>query len=222
MKFIILFAFILVSCSEKEIEVRIPVLEKKPAERPAKEKTIYTVNKKHKGNWGHRLAGDIIKGENIRQNTLKVLRIALNEKIHENKRFKYWEFDVRETLDNVLVVHHDRELFKKKKQYIDKLTYAEVIALKPDVPTYKAVMSMLNEKFMGSVAAEIKSLISGKGRLALIEEVDLANAKGNLQVKYLAFPGKFKKSFPKKDRKFWCSKMKFVMRARIHKINLCK
>ena len=220
MKLIILCALVLISCGQKNTDI-----EKKKEteiEKPEEGKSIYTISKKYKGNWGHRIGGDVIKGKSIRQNTLKVLKIALNEKIHEHKKFKYWEFDVRETLDNVLIVHHDRELHKKRKQYIDKLTYAEVIAIKPDIPTYKAVMRLLNEKFMGSVAVEIKSIISDTGRRELIKEVDDANAKGNLQVKYLAFPNKFKKSFPKKERKFWCKKMKFVMRARIHKINLCK
>lgn len=206
-KTIILFALILISCKKEEIKV------------PENDKG-YTVKYGKNVNYGHRLGSEVIKG--LRQNTLEVLNAALDEKIYEKSKFKYWEFDVRETKDKILIVHHDRSLIKKKKIYIDKLTYNEVIEIKPDVPLYGAVLSTLNERFKGEVAVEIKSVISDSGRSRLIEEVDKYNAIGNLKIKYLAFPKKFKKSFPKNNRKFWCEKMKFVMRARVHRINLCK
>jgi len=173
-----------------------------------------------KKNAGHRLGGDVVKG--IRQNTIEVLKAALDEKIYNHKSFKYWEFDVRETKDKTLIVHHDRSLIKKKKVYIDKLTYNEIVKIKPDVPLYDAVLSMLNKRFKGKVAVEIKSLISDSGRSKLIQQVDNYNTISNLKIKYLAFPKKFKKSFPKKSRKDWCKKLKNVMRARMHRINLCK
>lgn len=49
------------------------------------------------------------------------------------------EFDVRRTRDRVLIVHHDAELNQKP---IRQLTYAQVQAIDPDIPTVEAAIAL--------------------------------------------------------------------------------
>lgn len=179
-----------------------------------------------KSNSGHRLGGDITKV--YEENTIEILNLMVNAEIYKHKSFKYWEFDVRETKDNVLVVHHDRELKNGKK--IDLLTYNELskhsLRNGEKIPLYSDIMDLLCKNY-GHVVVEIKSLISDKGRLELIKLFDkyAIDGSGSCKLKtwrYLAFKKKFKKSFPKKTRKFYCKKMKNVMKAGFHRTNLCK
>lgn len=171
-----------------------------------------------KANAGHRLGGDVLKG--FKDNTLATLSTAMELGIQHHESFKYWEFDVRETKDNVLIVHHDRKINKGKN--IDEMTFLEIKKMAPFIPKYTEVMSYLNNNFKGRVVVEIKYLISDKGRQTIIDIVEKYRAMPNLFIDYLAFKGHFKASFPKSNVFHWCKKLKYVMKAKNHKVNLCK
>jgi glycerophosphoryl diester phosphodiesterase len=53
------------------------------------------------------------------------------------------EFDVRRTRDRVLIIYHDKELGSKP---IRKLTYAEIQAIDPDVPTLQAAIALCKDR----------------------------------------------------------------------------
>lgn len=169
------------------------------------------------GNSGHRLGSDVIK--KYRQNSLELLEASIEMGIFKHKSFKYWEFDVRETKDGILIVHHDRGL--KSGQKIDKITYEQLKSYQSDIPTYFEIMDVLKTT-PGRIAVEIKSIISDKGRMSLISKFNEVKSHKEEWVRLLSFPKKFKKSFPKKDRKKWCKQMGLVMQARRHKKDLCK
>jgi len=172
-------------------------------------------------NAGHRLGGDII--QSLPENTLEVLNAAFLSNVHKHKTFKYWEFDVRETKDGELVVHHDR--FIKPGKAIDKITFNEVRSylLKKccQIPTLAEVMNIFVEKkFKGKVVVETKLLLSDQGRQQFIDITESYRGKG-FKIAYLAFEKAFEKSFGEKKAR-WCRHLKKVMRAKKHKVNLCK
>ncbi len=109
------------------------------------------------------------RGESVLyiENTLPAFENAL-----ENDSYKFIEFDVQYTLDNVSVVHHDMTLFRfqKKIVYIEDVTYEELLEISDyHIPTYFEVMELIAGK--KSLNIEIKS----QGNLAedknLVDEI---------------------------------------------------
>ena len=171
-------------------------------------------------NLGHRLGSDVIKA--YPENTIEVLRASIKAKIHLKKGFKYWEFDVNETKDGFLIVHHDRSI--KCLGKLKNLTYSQIKEYKINgcckIPLLSEVLEELNKTFKGKVIVETKRLLTDKGRQSLISIVNEYKRKGNLKLGYLSFPKHFKKSFPNKKK--WCPKLGRVMQARRHSKDLCK
>ena len=178
-------------------------------------------------NTGHRLGGDISK---FPDNTLEALRDSFQKGEHLKKSWKYIEFDLNETKDNVIVVFHDR---KVKKRAIGKLKKFKIINVNHShfkdklikkcckVPTFQEVMAEIDKlNYTGKVMIEFKHLHSNKARQEVLDTVDLYRKKGKMKISYLAFPTAFRRTFPVPGP--WCEKLVNVHQARKHKNNLCK
>jgi len=172
-------------------------------------------------NSGHRLGKNVIK--KYPENTVEILREALDKDVHKKKSFRYWEFDIRETQDERMVVYHNKKI---KEIYIFKTEYdiLREIRLKDccQLPTPEEVLEVLNGRYKGKVAAEIKHLYSHNVKRNLIQLVDHYNSKGNLRIVMIMTLKHFKKSFSEEDRKFYCPLYKRIAQVRKHKVNLCK
>jgi len=165
-------------------------------------------------NLGHRLGGDVYKYEN----TLVCYKKALKT-LQQKKKFKYVEFDIRETKDHELVVFHDSEIERiipqnrynikvlarvlKKKRFqqirIKDLTLKEVrellIAKDVHVPTLENVLeSSIKWNLKKPINIEIKSLKSDEARYKLINLIKKYNKK--LDIGLIAFRKNFYNSFP--------------------------
>ncbi|MBU0760987.1 MAG: hypothetical protein KJ600_02765 [Nanoarchaeota archaeon] len=87
------------------------------------------------------------------ENTLPAFQSALDE-----DKYSFIEFDVQYTKDNVLIVHHDKNLIRlqQKAYWIEDLTYEELLNISDyHIPTYEEVMDLINSK--KPVNIEIKS-----------------------------------------------------------------
>lgn len=173
-------------------------------------------------NVGHLLGGDISKYPG---NTLEALSESISKNIHKHKKFKYYEFDINETKDHRLIVFHDRKI--KGIGKIRKTNYNVISQYRIDnkyrIPLLSEVLYKLQMNYKGHVVAEIKRLSSDIGRDKFINLIEEYKAKGALKIDYFAFKSHFKKSFPSKESRIkYCKRMKFVMKARSHKTNLCK
>lgn len=179
-------------------------------------------------NIGHRLGEKTIKG---RENT--ITRLNANWKHQPESKFKYWEFDINETLDGKVVVHHDRDFgLKGDKDLIRKMTLAEIRQQFPFVPTLRQVLNRIKKLNETSdikskpVRCEIKRLVSDKGRYSAIYLMEKFREETGIDTQFIAFKSHFKKSFPKKVRVTWAKRYKMhnfkVLNIRSKKKNLFK
>ncbi len=168
-------------------------------------------------NTGHRLGASGTKLEN----TIEGLRESIENL--DGKKFKYWEFDIRESKDGIVFVYHDDlielngELFQ-----LSKMTFSEIKKLGESVdiliPTFEEVVIELEER-KEKVMVEIKEIFSDSARNEIIDRISkLENWK------IMATPERFEKSFPEESRKYWetrikQSKIKFVRVGR-HRVEL--
>jgi len=165
-------------------------------------------------NLGHRLGGDVYKYEN----TLVCYKKALKT-LQQKKKFKYVEFDIRETKDHEIVLFHDSKIERvipknrhnmkvlkrvlKKKKFkqikVKDLTLNEVrellIAKDVQIPTLEDVLaSSIKWNLKKPMHIEIKSLNSDKARYKLIDLLKKYNKK--LDISLIAFHKNFYNSFP--------------------------
>ena len=109
-------------------------------------------------NSGHRLGAS---GTNL-ENTVQGLRNSI-ENIDE-KKFRYWEFDIRESIDGVVFVFHD-DLIELNGELIEisKMTFLEIKTageyLDILIPTFEEVVIELEER-KERVMVEIKEIFS--------------------------------------------------------------
>ena len=168
-------------------------------------------------NSGHRLGAS---GSNL-ENTIQGLRNSM-ENIDE-KKFKYWEFDIRESTDGVVFVFHD-DLIELNGELIEisKMTFLEIENagkyLDILIPTFEEVVVELEER-KERVMVEIKEIFSDRARNEIINRVsELDNWK------IMATPERFEKSFPKESRDFWDEELKKakveLVRVGRHRIEL--
>lgn len=168
-------------------------------------------------NSGHRLGAS---GTNL-ENTVQGLRNSM-ENIDE-KKFKYWEFDIRESIDGVVFVFHD-DLIELNGELIEisKMTFLEIENagkyLDILIPTFEEVVVELEER-KERVMVEIKEIFSDRARNEIINRVsELDNWK------IMATPERFEKSFPKESRDFWDEELKKakveLVRVGRHRIEL--
>ena len=168
-------------------------------------------------NSGHRLGAS---GTNL-ENTVQGLRNSM-ENIDE-KKFKYWEFDIRESIDGVVFVFHD-DLIELNGELIEisKMTFLEIKNageyLDILIPTFEEVVIELEER-KERVMVEIKEIFSDRARNEIINRVsELDNWK------IMATPERFEKSFPKESRDFWDEELKKakveLVRVGRHRIEL--
>ena len=168
-------------------------------------------------NSGHRLGAS---GTNL-ENTVQGLRNSI-ENIDE-KKFRYWEFDIRESIDGVVFVFHD-DLIELNGELIEisKMTFLEIKNagefLDILIPTFEEVVIELEER-KERVMVEIKEIFSDQARNEIINRVsELDNWK------IMATPERFEKSFPKESRGFWDEELKKakveLVRVGRHRIEL--
>jgi|GEM_PF-1625830 len=87
----------------------------------------------HRGDWGP-----------YQENTLEALKSAV-----EKDEFKFIEFDVQYTKDKVMVLHHDKSLFRtqKKLEKIPDLNYVDLLNISDyHIPTYEEAMKIVSGK----------------------------------------------------------------------------
>lgn len=170
-------------------------------------------------NSGHRLGAS---GTNL-ENTIQGLRNSIDNL--DEKKFRYWEFDIRESIDGVVFVFHD-DLINLNGEIIEisKMTFSEIKdageTLDISIPTFEEVVIELETR-KERVMVEIKEIFSDRARNEIINRIsELENWK------IMATPERFEKSFPKESRAFWRKEIqeleiKFVRVGR-HRVELFK
>tara|TARA_Y100000748_G_scaffold291279_1_gene278593 strand:+ start:344 stop:928 length:585 start_codon:yes stop_codon:yes gene_type:complete len=168
-------------------------------------------------NIGHRLGASGTKLENTVEGLLQSI-----EKV-SNRKFKYWEFDIRESLDGEIYVFHDDEINTSEGLIdTDKLTYSEIkeIGKKTgvNIPKFTKVVSILESRDE-QVMVEVKNLKSDDARRTLISTIS-----GKPNWKLMATPDRFSNSFPANSREYWkkyCEELEVeLVRVGRHKLNL--
>ena len=168
-------------------------------------------------NIGHRLGASGTKLENTVEGLLQSI-----EKV-SNRKFKYWEFDIRESLDGEIYVFHDDEINTSEGLIdTDKLTYSEIkeIGKKTgvNIPKFTKVVSILESRDE-QVMVEVKNLKSDEARRTLISTIS-----GKPNWKLMATPERFSNSFPANSREYWkkyCEELEVeLVRVGRHKLNL--
>ena len=170
-------------------------------------------------NSGHRLGAS---GTNL-ENTIQGLRNSIDNL--DEKKFRYWEFDIRESIDGVVFVFHD-DLINLNGEIIEisKMTFSEIKdageTLDILIPTFEEVVIELETR-KERVMVEIKEIFSDQARNEIINRIsELENWK------IMATPERFEKSFPKESRAFRRKEIqeleiKFVRVGR-HRVELFK
>ena len=155
------------------------------------------------------------------ENTVEGLLQSI-EKV-SNRKFKYWEFDIRESLDGEIYVFHDDEINTSEGLIdTDKLTYSEIkeIGKKTgvNIPKFTKVVSILESRDE-QVMVEVKNLKSDEARRTLISTIS-----GKPNWKLMATPERFSNSFPANSREYWkkyCEELEVeLVRVGRHKLNL--
>jgi glycerophosphoryl diester phosphodiesterase len=170
-------------------------------------------------NSGHRLGASGTKLEN----TLEGLRNSV-EKTTDSK-FKYWEFDIRESMDGILFVFHDDTIdIDGKLMKVAEMNFEDIIGagdlLEISIPTFEEVVSELEER-TEKVMVEIKEIFSDEARKEIIETLSRFD-----NWKLMATPERFEKSFPESTRPHWSKEIHSsgieLVRVGRHRVNLFK
>ena len=194
-------------------------------------------------NDGHQLGGDLLAG--VPGNTITAFEIGIRD--HEaSEDWKYSECDVRETLDNRLVVFHDWDLSNVPNSKFNQAVLGEAVGQQPiNELTLEQLQSLrlegdsqistLEEILQAAVRLrpakpillEIKLLHSDVARYRLIELAKQYRDENNLQIHFLAFIRNINRSFD--DPTEWLdriSKSKFrvyqTYRPKTAEYDLCK
>tara|TARA_B100001079_G_scaffold270499_1_gene285030 strand:- start:994 stop:1569 length:576 start_codon:yes stop_codon:yes gene_type:complete len=168
-------------------------------------------------NSGHRLGAS---GTDL-ENTVEGLRKSINNP--DKNKFKYWEFDIRESIDGIVFVFHD-DLIELNGELVEvsKMTFEEIKeageALKISIPTFEEIVVELKDR-KERVMVEVKEIFSDEARYEIINTVSQFK-----DWKIMATPERFEKSFPKESRPYWDKEFQNseiqVVRVGRHKINL--
>ena len=147
-------------------------------------------------NPGHRLGAS---GSDL-ENTIEGLRRSLG--VSSDPRFRYWEFDIRESSDRVLFVFHDDTIDSGgEKITTSSLEFAKIfeagMELGIRIPTFEEVVLELDGRDE-PVMVEIKQIFSDAARR---EVIDALSSKENW--KAMATPERFEKNFPQETRNMW-------------------
>ena len=170
-------------------------------------------------NLGHRLGAS----GTILENTVEGLLESLD--LVSDKRFKYWEFDVRESSDGVLFVFHD-DCIKINGKMIETryLSYDEIYrageSMMISIPTFQQVMEVLKDR-EERVMIEIKNVHSDVARETL-----LLSVSGSEDWILMSTPERFVKSFPSTTRDLWNERARTLgvklVRVGRHRVDLFK
>ena len=162
-------------------------------------------------NDGHQLGGDLLP--EVPGNTIAAFEIGIRD--HEaSEEWKYSECDIRETLDNRLVVFHDWDLSSVPNsehnqtvlgervgdQPINELTLEQLqrLRLKGDsqIPTLEEVLQAAVRLAPAKpILLEIKLLESDKARYRMIELAKQYRDEHELEIHFLAFIRNINRSF---------------------------
>ena len=170
-------------------------------------------------NLGHRLGASGTILENTVEGLLKSLDLV------SDKRFKYWEFDVRESSDGVLFAFHD-DCIKINGKMIETryLSYDEIYrageSMMISIPTFQQIMEVLKDR-EERVMIEIKNVHSDVARETL-----LLSVSGNEDWILMSTPERFVKSFPSTTRDLWNERARTLgvklVRVGRHRVDLFK
>ena len=135
-------------------------------------------------NLGHRLGASGTKMEN----TIDGLMDSLEQV--DNRKFKYWEFDIRESLDGIIFVFHDDQILADGELIeTAKLNFSEIMKAGEDlgvkIPTFSEVVEILGDR-KEDVMVEVKELRTDAARRTVITEI---SSKPNW--KLMATPTRF-------------------------------
>jgi len=147
-------------------------------------------------NLGHRLGASGTKMENTIDGLMNSLELV------ENRKFKYWEFDIRESLDGIIFVFHDDQILADGELIeTAKLNFSEIIKAGEDlgvnIPTFSDVVAILGDR-KEDVMVEVKELTTDAARKNVITAI---SSKPNW--KLMATPTRFLESFPSESRDYW-------------------
>tara|TARA_B100000131_G_scaffold217794_1_gene209297 strand:- start:328 stop:903 length:576 start_codon:yes stop_codon:yes gene_type:complete len=170
-------------------------------------------------NTGHRLGAS---GTNL-ENTIEGLKNSLEN--HPGRRFRYWEFDVRESSEGSLFVFHDDHI-RVGGSLVETHTmnfgqiYEAGLAMGREIPLFSEVCRFLGD-LDHAVMVEIKHIFSEKARSEVLDSVS-----GRENWKVMATPKRFEMSFPTEIRNYWAERfdksgVKLVRVGR-HRIDLFK
>ncbi len=170
-------------------------------------------------NPGHRLGAS---GTTL-ENTIEGLRDSLG--VSSESRFRYWEFDIRESSDGVLFVFHDDTIESGgTKIETSGMGFGRIVEagleLGIRIPTFWEVVKELEGRDE-PVMVEIKQISTDGGRK---EVIDALSSKPRWKV--MATPERFEKIFPLESRNRW--KEDFgaagvkVVRVGRHRVDLFK
>ena len=170
-------------------------------------------------NLGHRLGAS----GTILENTIEGLLESLD--LVSDRRFKYWEFDVRESSDGVLFAFHDDCIkFNGKMIETRYLSYDEIYrageSVMISIPTFRQIMEGLKDR-EERVMIEIKNVHSDAAREDLFLSVS-----GNEDWILMSTPERFVKSFPSTTRDLWNERARTLgvklVRVGRHRVDLFK
>ena len=134
------------------------------------------------------------------ENTINGLMNSLE--LVENRKFKYWEFHIRESLDGIIFVFHDDQILVDGELIeTAKLNFSEIIKAGEDlgvkIPTFSDVVAILSDR-KEDVMVEVKELRTDDARRTVITAI---SSKPNW--KLMATPTRFLECFPSESRDYW-------------------
>ena len=147
-------------------------------------------------NLGHRLGASGTKLENTLEGLLGSFELV------SDRRFRYWEFDIRESGDGVLFVFHDDsimshgELMHTKNMKFNDILRAG-LSLGISIPKFREIVEELNKRDE-RVMIEIKYIHSDDCRNEVFDAVE-CKKKWML----MCTPSRFIDSFPSESRDYW-------------------
>ncbi len=162
-------------------------------------------------NHGHQLGGDLLT--DLPGNTIEAFEIGIRE--HEaSSQWKYSECDIRETIDNRLIVFHDWDLSAVPNTEINQAVLGETVGDQPvntlpleqlqalqlqggaRIPTLEAVLqTAVRIKPAKPILLEIKLLHSDEARLRILDLAKQYRDQHDLEIHFLAFIRNINRSF---------------------------
>tara|TARA_Y100001960_G_scaffold323268_1_gene401409 strand:+ start:2499 stop:3074 length:576 start_codon:yes stop_codon:yes gene_type:complete len=170
-------------------------------------------------NPGHRLGAS----GTILENTIEGFRESL--RVSSESRFRYWEFDIRESSDGVLFVYHDDTIESGgTKIETAKMRFGKIVEAGLEIgiriPTFWEVVKELEDRDE-PVMVEIKQISTDGARK---EVIDALSSKPRWKV--MATPERFEEIFPLETRKQWKEMFDSagveVVRVGRHRVDLFK